>query len=211
VDEVAEREAKIVRPVGAKNIVATFDPPTVKVRGPLSLLNQVARQTEGGLLMVYAVLPADGLETPGHKENVTVNLTTLPPELQDSRVTVSSPPRIRATIDVRQADKPLLIRSMPVTIDIPVVLAEKYDVVEFSGVLQNVTVSGPPETIDLMQKPDFEPKPKARVVVTPQDVGDRRTKVVKFDLPDDVTVSESDRNLTVQFRLVQRNAATPPI
>ena len=34
-------------------------------------------------------------------------------------------------------------------------------------------LTGPPELIDAIDKPDFEPKPKARLVITPQDAGER--------------------------------------
>jgi hypothetical protein len=60
----------------------------------------------------------------------------------------------------------------------------------------------------MMEKPDFDPKPKARLVVTPQDVGEMRTKTVEYDLPKGVTVSDEARNRTVDFRLVPWT--TPP-
>ena len=129
-------------------------------------------------------------------------------------VTVTEPPKLRASIDVQQADMTLLIRSMPVTIDATDGLLEKYKVAwerPNLPVLSNVTVSGPPELIDAIDKPDFEPKPKARLVLTPQDVGvsgERRTKAVEYDLPEKVKVSEDDKSRTVEFRLVPW--ATPP-
>jgi hypothetical protein len=59
-----------------------------------------------------------------------------------------------------------------------------------------------------LDKPDFEPRPKARLVVTQQDVGAPHSKVVEYDLPDRVKVSDEDRNRTVEFRLTPW--ATPP-
>src|SRR6185437_5287828 len=34
IDELVDRDAKIIVPPSMKNVIATFDPPTVKVRGP---------------------------------------------------------------------------------------------------------------------------------------------------------------------------------
>ena len=71
-------------------------------------------------------------------------------------------------------------------------------------------MTGPPDVIDAMQRADFEPKPKARIVLTQQDVGDKRSKAVKYDLPDDrVKVIDEDRNRTVEFRLVDRSTLPP--
>lgn len=208
VDQLIEREAKIVKAPQAKNIEATFEPPTVKVRGPLSLLSN------GSSLAVYADLSSEALKQPGRYKLPGPGLPDVllrkPPELDDERVTIITPSdAIRATVEVRQADKTLLIRSMPVTLDHSDDLLEKYKVVDFRGVLQNVTVSGPPEIIDAIEKQEFEPKPKARVFITQQDVGDRKSKPVQYDLPRGVEVIETDRNRTVEFRLVDRASLSP--
>jgi hypothetical protein len=97
---------------------------------------------------------------------------------------------------------------MPVTADITDGLADKYKVELLRPALQNVWVVGPPDIIDAMSRPGFEPQPKARVIVTPQDVGERRSKVVKYDLPDKVQVVDEDKNRTAEFRLVPW--VTPP-
>ena len=49
----------------------------------------------------------------------------------------------------------------------------------------------------------------SRVVVTDQDVGERKSKPVKYDLPRGVDVIEADRNRTIDFRLVDRSTLTP--
>ena len=212
VDQLVEREAKIVKAPSAKNLDATFIPPTVKVRGPLSLLEQAeATPQPGGEtgLFVYADLSAEALKQPGTYKLPGPGLPDVllrkPQKADDERVTIVMPPtRIQATVEVRQADKTLRIASMPVTLDTPDGLLEKYKVTEFRGALQNVTVTGPPHIIDQMEKPDYEPRPKARVLVTQQDVGERRSKPVKYDLPKGIDVVEADRNRTVEFRLVDR-------
>ena len=217
VDEVVEREARIVLPPTRKNVEATFTPASVKVRGPLSTL-QRAEQTLNGELVVLAEFGGEAVRQPGHYELPSPGLPEVvlrkPPELQDERVEILPPPTpIRASVDVRQADKAGLVRSMPITIDATDGLLEKYKVEwvnPTAPVLQNVNISGPPELIDAIDKPAFEPKPKARLVVTPQDAvgGERRSKAVEYDLPDRVKVADEDRNRTVEFRLVPW--ATPP-
>ncbi|MEO6435065.1 MAG: hypothetical protein ABIP55_04795 [Tepidisphaeraceae bacterium] len=217
VDQLVEREAKIVKPPSAKNMEATFDPPTVRIRGPLSLLlraESTARPEDGGAaLVVYADLSSDLLKQPGSYklpgQGLPDVLLRRPPELDDERVTIVAPPiKVQASIEVRRADKTLLIKSMPVSLDVADIVWNKYEVTDFKGVLQNVTVIGPPDIIDVMDKPNFEPRPKARVTVTPQDVGERRSKPVKYDLPDGVKVIDADRNRTVEFRLVDRSTLT---
>src|SRR5439155_3908465 len=201
VDAVVEREAKIVRPPSAKNVDATFDPPVVKVRGPVSLLNKV-EQENGGQIVVWADLRDAMARAPGHFEKDVALIK--PGDLEDERVTAQGPSTVHANVDVRQADKTLLIRSMTITYDSTEGLLEKYKVEWLrptQNVLPNVTVTGPPEVVDAMQRPDFEPKPKARLVLTPQDAGDRRSKVVQYDLPRGVDVSDDDKNRTVEFRL----------
>jgi hypothetical protein len=212
VDQVVERDARVVRPPNAKNLDATFDPPTVKIRGPLSMLTraeQAARQEAGGTggLVVYADIRDDN-RPPGHYPLRDVPLRR-PQELDDERISIVGGPRVNASVDVKQADRTLRIPSMPVTVDAPDVVTDQYKVVLERPVLQNVWVTGPPEIIEAMEKPDFEPQPKARVVVTKQDVGDRRSKSVKYDLPDKVSVIDEDKTRTVEFRLVERSTLAP--
>jgi hypothetical protein len=113
-------------------------------------------------------------------------------------------------VDVRLANKTWVKPSMTVTMDVPDGLLEKYKVMDFRAVLQNVTLIGPPEIIDAMQRADFQPQPKARVVANLADAtGERRSKVVEYDLPKGVEVSDEDRKRTVDFRLVDRSTLPP--
>ena len=62
-----------------------------------------------------------------------------------------------------------------------------------------------------IQNGTLEPRPKARLVITSIDlqaVGEKRSKVVQFDLPEGVVVSPEDRKRTIEYRVVER-AATP--
>jgi hypothetical protein len=80
-------------------------------------------------------------------------------------------------------------------------------------VVQNVTLIGPPEIIDQMQKPDYDPQPTARLVITAADLaapGERRSKVVQYDLPKGVDVSPDDKKKTVEYRVIDRSATATP-
>src|SRR5205823_4659469 len=101
IDELVEREARVVGPPGVKNYEATFDPPTVKVRGPLSVLNKAiqAAKAEGGRLVLYAEIPDRVLQSPSHYDLDTL-LLTRPPDLLDERVAIIAPSKAKASIDV---------------------------------------------------------------------------------------------------------------
>jgi hypothetical protein len=192
-----------VKPPSAKNVDATFDPPEVRVRGPLSLLTTAENQNNGQLL-IWADLREDVTKAAPNHYGKEVALRR-PPGLDDERITVSGPATVKASIEVRKADKTKLIRSMVITVDGPDSLWNKYAiqwVKPTQPVLQNVTVSGPPETIDMLDQLD---QPTARLKVRPQDVGgDVKTRAVKYDLPDGVTVEGDDKNRMVDFRLVDK-------
>ena len=69
-----------------------------------------------------------------------------------------------------------------------------------------------PELIDAMQKPDFDPQPKARLVITAADLATPGTqrKTVRYDLPDQVKVSPDDQKKMVEFKVVERAATATP-
>jgi hypothetical protein len=64
-----------------------------------------------------------------------------------------------------------------------------------------------------MQRPEYRPRPKARLVIGPEDiaaVGERRSKVVEYDLPKGVDVSADDKTKTVDYRIVERDTTAAP-
>lgn len=209
IDALVEREAKIALPPNAKNINATFDPPTVKVRGPENLLNRAAQASpERGQLIVYAsteLLP----RTPGHFGPIDAVLVA-PDDLKDDRVRINDAKvKVAASGNVNLADKTFVKNSMPVTVDVSFSTAGKYVVECDRPSVPNVSLTGTPDIIDAIQKPEFDPQPKARLVVTAADlanVGERRSKAVEYDLPEGVHVSPEDRKKTVEFRIIERSA-----
>jgi hypothetical protein len=218
VDQVVEREAKIVKPPSARNVDATFDPATVKVRGPLSLLTRAAQASaqheESGRLSVYANIPEEVLRKPGKRELPDVTPLVRSPDLQDERIAIVEPEHVKATLNVRDVDEVWTIPSMTVFLTTPQGLLGRYEVADFTPALKNVTVHGPKEIIDAMKQPGYEPQPKARVEIKQADVGDKRSKTVQYDLPKgpnwEVQVADQDKDRTVEFRLVERSALPAP-
>jgi len=83
---------------------ATFDPPTVKIRGPRAVLaraEQTSRSDNQGRLILYAALPDDATRTPGHYDFKEVGLKK-PPELDEEHVSLISPTSVKASVDVRR-------------------------------------------------------------------------------------------------------------
>lgn len=212
IDEVVEREARIIKPPALKNLEATFDPPTVKVRGPRSVLNRAADADPAnpGRLTVTADLSDElSRRNPGRYPDITNFGLIRLGELADDTITITAPPGIRANVEVREANKSLVLSSMVVSLDVPEGLLDKYKVTDFRPVLQNVTITGPPTIIDAIERNEFDPKPKARVVVTQQDVGDRHSIKVQYDLPKGVEVSPEDQKREVEIHLVDRATLGP--
>jgi hypothetical protein len=174
VDSMVEREVKIIAPPSAKNLNAVFEPATVKIAGPQSVL--IAAENNGQLVL-WADVRDEVARAPGHYDKDVA--LRRPPPLEDDRITIKGPATIKASIDVRKADATQLIRSMVITVDGPDGLWDKYAikwVKPIQPVLQNVTVTGPEETIKMLPQLD---QPKARLVVKPQDVGAVRTRAGK--------------------------------
>jgi hypothetical protein len=211
IDELVEREAHVVVPPSVNNVKATFDPPTMKVRGPLNLLNRAA-QVHQGQLVVYAVADA-WPRTPG-THTVPDVVVVAPDDLKDDRVHIhEAKATVRATLEVRLADQTLHYDSLPVSEDWAYGQPGKYAVMMDRPAVPNVTVMGPPDIIDAMQRPDFRPRPKARLVITPEDllaIGERRSKAVEYDLPKGVDVSPDDQKKTVEYRVVDRSTTPTP-
>ena len=103
---------------------------------------------------------------------------------------------------------------MNVTVDAAPNVSDKYSIAMDLPAVQYVTIIGPPDLIDQVQRAGFEPQPKARLVITGADLinpGERHTKVVKYDLPfKELHVSPEDEKKTVDFRVIDRSATPTP-
>jgi len=205
VDQLVEEEARVVPQTGIANLEAgsTFEPPTVRVRGPLALIEQ-AKKDANGQLLVYARVPDNLLRTPGQVDATDLSLDPPPALRDDDRVTLSRS-NVDGKLRVRDADVKWTMQSMSISLDQPKSAAEKYQV-EYSPSLSNVTLIGPKDVIDLISKPDYEPKPYAQLRVTSSDVGGERRRKLRFvELPQGVRVSDEDLNREVAFKLVAKS------
>jgi hypothetical protein len=85
----------------------------------------------------------------------------------------------------------------------PVQLFEKYRVtLPGGGLMPLVTVVGPEEQIKLLETRQFTPI--ATLELAKEDVGQALPKAPKWTLPRDVTVSDEDKNRTVDYEIKPR-------
>lgn len=181
--------------------VPAFDPPSVKFKGPQSVLDQLTADRQ---MVAYANLRGnDELKLPGTHEVKSVPLI-LP--TTDSDV-VFSPAAVTVTFKVRQTEERFIYPSMPVWVLAPPVLADRGYKVQIlsSPNLANVTLAGSPDVIAQLRSNTLLPKPQAHLQVSLEDLtaaGSKITRQVKYDLPDGVHVTPDDAVRTVDFRLV---------
>jgi hypothetical protein len=199
VDEIVERDLDVKAPASVTNLATppTFEPKTVRVRGPKRSLDNPA---QGQLLATADLAGRPELRSPGVHELPAVAVST---NLDEPTVTIT-PATVKATLDVRQSDVRYTIPSVPIFYSAPHNLTnlQKYKL-EYNPFITNVTVIGPPDKIELLRREEF-PK-KARFEVSDQDVGrpTREARLV-FDLPDGVHLSKEDQaRATVAFRITE--------
>ena len=201
VDEITEQEVEVRVPPSVTNLSAhAFEPHTVKVRGPRAVLenrNQVQPWA------VYADLARRGeLNTPGEH---TINAVRVFVEPESSAITIS-PPVVKATIEVNQAEVRYQIPSMPVWFTVsPNLDLQRYKVELTSPVITDVWVVGPQAQIDMLRNERF--LPKARFQVSRDDINlPQREAPLEFDLPQGVKLAPESGNRTVSFKVVERPA-----
>jgi hypothetical protein len=195
VDDLVEREARVIAPPGVTTLDAgtQFNPPTIKVRGPASLLDRVKSES-GGQLTVFARIPDDLLTTPGEKEARKIPIDLPQALAQDDRV---SPTRqdVDAVLHVRAADTEWVMPAMAISLDMPPTLLDKPVSVNAPTSLPDVTLIGPKAKIDQLKDPSYQQKPYAQLRVTTNDIGkDGLRRKVRFqDLPPGVRVKDDPR------------------
>ena len=172
-----------------------FDPPLVKLRGPLSELNDPAH------VVVIADIAAQMLpKVPGEQDiaaPVPVRLAIPSPNI------TLSPATVRVRVKIRPADVSYAIPSVPVFVSGPVSLLDKYRVNFPNGpFIPRITVTGPEDQINRIKSGDVVVK--ATLEIQQKDVGERLPRSPSYTLPPGVSVSDEDRVRTVQFELVER-------
>jgi len=201
VDKIVTRDLLLQAPPGVTNIESVvFDPPTARVTGPEQMILKAER---AGTLIVYADLsrlPSSLVPGPHTEKSVTL---LRPVESPDVSIT---PATVAATFTVREANVDYTFRSMAVFLMAPANIQAQY-VVQYEPILNNVTVTGPPQKIEMLQDPNFQPKPRAVLELSREDVTSPRPKTLRFlDLPEGVTVNQDAATREVTYRLVDRAA-----
>lgn len=209
VDQIIERDIDVQLPPGIDNLsgVPLIEPRKVHVRGPQSLLDGAAAQ---GQFAVYAdVAGLDVLRIPGHHELPAVPVIG---SVREDHITIT-PSTVKVSFDVKQSNIEYPINSMAIFTIAPPGLLDRYKVVIANNnpFLTNVTVIGPQEKIELIQKDSIVPKPRATLEVTREDLpaGESRLRRLRYELPEGVTVSPDDAKREVEFKLIDRNATEP--
>jgi len=199
IDRIVDRELDVQVPPDLQNLVGTptFEPRKVRVSGPQGVLETADAR---GQLNIFADFKdIKELKKPGKHEvpNVPLKLT-----VNDKNIALSQT-SVKAMVEVKQQDVEYKKNSIPVYVTYPHPIDMQYRA-EYEDSLPDVTMIGPSEQIEAMQKPGFEPQPKARFEVGPKDtVGQARTARLQFDLPPGVRMSPEDEKRTIQFKLVK--------
>jgi hypothetical protein len=196
VDELIEREVEVKLPPRSGQIAATFEPRTVKVRGPKAIL------TGPDTLAVYADLSGRSeLRTQGHYELGTVPLTCT----IDNPSLRLEPASVKATVDVSQLEESFTIDAIPVWPAHPPSLLDNYKV-EMTPTITKIKVVGPSDKIELLRNKSF--LPKAYLDVTDEDKNKpQQQKLLKFDLPEGVAIAPEDLPKTKwSFRVVKNSS-----
>jgi hypothetical protein len=179
VDALEEVDVEVKPPPDITNLTGppVFTPHTVKLRGPQGAIEDL-RQA-GKLLAIADLSGIDGMNVPGPHDFSVVRINPL-----DNSSLAFSPASVEAAVSVRESDVPGTIRSVPIWVFGPPDVMAKYRV-DLGGqaVLTNVKVTGPADKIDLVNRPDFSPRPHALLEIKDGDeAGKPLQRRVTFDL-----------------------------
>ena len=198
VDELIEKNVEVRVPSDVTNLAGppAFEPRMVRVRGPKAKLEDPREP----LIITAELSGREEIQTPGPKDIAAVPLRS---SISDASIQIF-PNTVRATIDVSQQEEKFAIASMPIWHCVPTGLLNQYRV-EAPPNIPNITVIGPHDQIQLLQRGEY--RPKAILEMTAEDVGKRQQRELKFDLPDRVKVVAEDKEKTrISFQLVKESA-----
>jgi hypothetical protein len=180
IDPIVERDVKVsAEPEFLRNTLSppTFDPPTVKVRGPEQVLADAERQ---GKLVVYASLDRPdivGVLGQTDQASVTVKDVKVYLPLKEKNVTVAGNPSVTATVvPARPAEKTFDFVSVEEIW--PTGMADEFKVTH-DRTVKNVTVVGPRDKIDRLKDP-----PTARFRIPPDAKEGPNTARLWYDFGD---------------------------
>lgn len=210
VDEVVTRELVVTADLSAANFAdtPTFDPPTVRLTGPKSVVDRYADVDPAGRSVIRADLSVIAeTRTPGeHTRNeVMLIRPTLLAEATDPTQFTLVPDRVRSSFRIRQADVSFVIPAMPVFPLAAPTFLDEYRAV-YEPTVANITVLGPPDLIAALRNETLGKKPIAILELSRDDLppGKTRSRRLRFDLPDGLSISPEDAKRELEFTLVPR-------
>jgi hypothetical protein len=196
VEPYVERDVTVRSLQPSQSREVTFEPPTVKLRGPESVMREQERSVTG--LVVYADLAGRinpqaqpdkelkldevKLSLPTENKNVTIVPATVTARVKPSGVDEYEIP----TVVVRVAATDEVLRDFEV---VPV------------PPIHNVRVSGPKELIDKLRPP--APAPRAFVEIRsnpPPTAGNENDADVTYDFPPGIVVKDAPKTVKVGLR-----------
>lgn len=199
VETIEDRVVDVRAPEGTNLDSATFDPQTIRVRGPVPVLDRL--QASHQLFVTADLAGMTILNQPGVHELAGVGLIK-PGKDEDLTIT---PTTVKATLHVKAADVTLKIPTVPVFPAMPDQAADHHRVVLEHPFITNVVVTGPPDRIAQLQKDESAVR-AILVIVDAQASGTKFGQVTWNGLPDGVRWVSDDLNGQVQYSITDRAA-----
>lgn len=200
IDEVRTVELDVQIPENLRPLLGatTFDPPRVSLRAPNRTIADLVRL--GALRALADATALEALRTPGRHRLDAVPVRVPGPAGAPLSL---SPSTVAATVVVRQSDVAFQIASVPVWALSAPGLSARYEFEMTPAALANVTVVGPPEQIDLLQRGEFQAKAIVEIRSDNVPLEAARPLPVKFDLPAGVRVQQPELFGTVDVRATE--------
>ena len=167
----------------------TFDPPTVRIEGPQSIIDKIPPDQA-----VYADLEKLRGYPPGMHPPTSVTVKGFTEENVKK-----IPAKVNATVEIRQGQT-YSLPSVLIYTNVPPTMMkfERHVVAPQRPTLPNVDVTGPPAQIERL-KPGGDFTPKVRVTIDPKDLEQtefiKRVTAADFELPPDVKVLNPNRDI----------------
>ena len=200
IDTLREELLDVKLPLEVSRLLSApplFDPPKVRVSAPSSAFEQAPK----GSLYVEAELPPE-MRTPGRHGPTSVRITA--PSLGSADVALRQS-SVMATVDVRDADERLELKSVPVKMLVTQEINEGYTVSYQPKFVLSVPVYGAPDRIRQLQNGEI-PRPEAMFGVNSGDISARKgTRKLDFLLPDGITMRDEDKP-SVLFEITPKDA-----
>ena len=198
IDPLVDRDVPVeLRPEQRQRLVKqpVFNPPTVKVRGPKSVLRE---QSDAGRLVAYVDLDLEKMPSVSEKaiqlENVKL---TLP--FQHKYVGALNPPVVSVVVEPTPPTE-YTFPSVRTALVVSDPLFNKYEIRAEQENLFNVKVSGPQQLIEPLQQAGTAPRAFLELPATDPGPGSIDA-TVRYDFPPGVTVKEGPMTVKVTLSL----------